>query len=352
MISRLTLKNFTVFKEADFQFAPGLNVIIGENGTGKSHVLKAAYAALAVMSRGANRNGSAMPPDKMSEWDWDKKLRGVFQIETAGELVRRPVRTKALHMLADFGAEAGQLTGEIKTVGLGQITELPNGWLGPLPVFLPTRELLSIFPGFVSLYDTREVAFDETWRDTCNLLGLSRLKGERLEQVRPLLEAVEQALGGTIQLEKDHFEMITKAGTFRAPLMAEGQAKLGMVAYLIANGSLAAGSTLFWDEPESNLNYKVLKRVARTILDLCKLGVQIILSTHSMFLLRELYILHQGPEFVGISTHFIGLSPGKAGVKVEQGETEEDIGEAVAVHEELSQSDRYMEVESGHANAR
>jgi recombinational DNA repair ATPase RecF len=43
-LTRLTLANFTVFSDAAFEFAPGVNVFIGENGTGKSHVLKLVYA--------------------------------------------------------------------------------------------------------------------------------------------------------------------------------------------------------------------------------------------------------------------------------------------------------------------
>jgi len=45
MLQRLHLRNFTVFEDADFEFGPGLNVIVGANGTGKSHVLKVGYAA-------------------------------------------------------------------------------------------------------------------------------------------------------------------------------------------------------------------------------------------------------------------------------------------------------------------
>jgi DNA repair ATPase RecN len=43
MLKRLLVKNFTVFAEADFEFGPGLNVVVGTNGTGKSHVLKLGY---------------------------------------------------------------------------------------------------------------------------------------------------------------------------------------------------------------------------------------------------------------------------------------------------------------------
>jgi predicted ATP-dependent endonuclease of OLD family len=48
MLGSIRLKNFTAFSEADFKFAKGLNVIIGENGAGKTHVLKVAYSAIYV----------------------------------------------------------------------------------------------------------------------------------------------------------------------------------------------------------------------------------------------------------------------------------------------------------------
>jgi predicted ATP-binding protein involved in virulence len=43
MINKLTLQEFTVFSNAEITFSPGINVIIGQNGSGKMHLLKAAY---------------------------------------------------------------------------------------------------------------------------------------------------------------------------------------------------------------------------------------------------------------------------------------------------------------------
>ena len=40
MIRSLEVKNFTVFPEAQLHVAEGLNVIVGENATGKTHLLK------------------------------------------------------------------------------------------------------------------------------------------------------------------------------------------------------------------------------------------------------------------------------------------------------------------------
>jgi wobble nucleotide-excising tRNase len=125
-------------------------------------------------------------------------------------------------------------------------------------------------------------------------------------------------------------------------LVAEGLRKLAMIARLIATGSLVDKGFLFWDEPESNLNPKVIKRVARTILSLCQSGIQVFIASHSLFLLRELDILSQSGEFNEVKSRFIGLHRGDDGVEVQQGDTIDDIGQIDALQEELSQSDRYL----------
>ena len=44
-ISGIKLENFTVFKDVELKFGKGINVFIGEHGTGKIHILKALYSA-------------------------------------------------------------------------------------------------------------------------------------------------------------------------------------------------------------------------------------------------------------------------------------------------------------------
>jgi len=102
----------------------------------------------------------------------------------------------------------------------------------------------------------------------------------------------------------------------------------------------------FWDEPEANLNPKVIKRVARTILQLCQSGIQVFVASHSLFLLRELDILLKAAEFQEVAARFFGLHPGDDGVVVRQGDTVDDIGTIDALQEELSQSDRYLAAEA------
>ncbi|WP_341349213.1 AAA family ATPase [Clostridium tetani] len=42
------MKKFTVFKNIKVNFSKGINIIMGENGTGKTQLLKAAYAAIQI----------------------------------------------------------------------------------------------------------------------------------------------------------------------------------------------------------------------------------------------------------------------------------------------------------------
>ncbi len=63
MLKLLNIKNLTVFANANLQFSPQLNVFVGENGSGKSHLLKVAYAMLAASAE-EGRKPTASPPTK------------------------------------------------------------------------------------------------------------------------------------------------------------------------------------------------------------------------------------------------------------------------------------------------
>jgi recombinational DNA repair ATPase RecF len=48
-IQKILLTNFTVFEELEIEFCQGINIFIGENGTGKTHLMKLLYAACKAM---------------------------------------------------------------------------------------------------------------------------------------------------------------------------------------------------------------------------------------------------------------------------------------------------------------
>lgn len=345
MLKRVSLKNFTVFADAAFEFAEGLNVVVGENGAGKTHVLKVAYTIAAVSARGERDSGSATPTKTYLEMAVAKKLRGVFRPDELGRLARRQAGRNRCEVEGRFKTKSLRMGFSFNTASKSEVTidPCPTKWEGQPPVYLPTRELLTIYPGFVSLYETTELPFEETWRDTCILLGAGLAKGPRLNEIKNLLEPLEERLGGKVVLDNDRFYVRTSTAEIEAHLVAEGLRKLAMIARLIATGSLIGTGSLFWDEPEANLNPKIIKEVARTILHLCVSGIQVFVASHSLFLIRELDILLKSNEFKEVKAKFFGLHPATEGVSVQQGDTVDDIGTIDALQEELSQSDRYME---------
>ena len=44
-LTKFEAENFTVFEDITIPFSRGLNVLLGENGVGKTHIMKLAYAA-------------------------------------------------------------------------------------------------------------------------------------------------------------------------------------------------------------------------------------------------------------------------------------------------------------------
>ena len=126
------------------------------------------------------------------------------------------------------------------------------------------------------------------------------------------------------------------------PLVAEGWRKLAMLYRLIATGSLLDEGAIFWDEPEANLNPKLIREVARAILGVCEAGVQAIIATHSLFLLREFEIL-LAREFQGVAQRYFALHRAPEGVQVAQSDSVAEVEPLLLLDEELEQSDRFLE---------
>jgi energy-coupling factor transporter ATP-binding protein EcfA2 len=350
MLKSLTLENFTVFPQAEFTFGKHLNVIIGENGAGKSHVIKAAYAAIAVSAARAKDGGTNLPGKTQLQVALADKLKAVFCPDGLWRLVRRQQGRKNCRISYVFDAPALNLAFTFSTAAKTEVTleTIPTERIEKLPIFLPTRELLTICPWLVPVYETTHLPVEETWHDTCLLLGGLLAKGPREKRIKELLVPLEEAMGGRVELDKSgRFYLNLASGSMEMHLVAEGLRKLATIARLIATGSLLDKGYLFWDEPEANLNPKIIKTIATTILQVAQSGIQVFIATHSLFLLRELHIL-QKRTFEGIDARCFGLHIGADGsVSVQQGETMDDVGHIAALDEDLQQSERYMDTEMG-----
>lgn len=347
MINNLNITNFTLFSDAKLHFGRGLNLFIGENGTGKSHILKLAYCLVSSLTE--NKAEREAPTKALLQEAIAVKLKKVFRPDELGRLASRKKGRNRAEIACAFADGPLNLDFSFSTESRTEvkIDKLPGQWLEKLPVFIPTRELMSIYPNFVSIYDTTEgLEIEATWRDTCLLLGALEKRGPKEQAIKELLQPLEEAMGGTIELDKGgRFYLKLPSGKMEMHLVAEGLRKLAMVARLISTGSLLEKGYLFWDEPEANLNPKVVKQVAKTILHLARNGIQVFVATHSLFLMREIHILQQ-QDSEPLDARFFGLHPKGDGVEVVSGKTMDEVGDITSLDEELQQSERYMDVES------
>ena len=344
MLHSLRMKNFTVFKDVRLQFANGLNVIVGENALGKTHLLKLPYSIAAVSAEAGKRPDAGKPTKSILQKRLAEKMRNVFRPDSLGHLTRRPGGNRCAVNLEFIDSSM--------TVGFGftsrsksevSVGHGAKAWCDRMPVFLPARELLTIYPGFVSFFNTHALNFDEIWRDTCLLLGAPTLK-EPCAGSANLLNLLKKMMGGKLVLGANDQFYLKQPGSNRLelPLVAEGWRKLGMLARLISTGHLSEKGCLFWDEPEANLNPKLVREVACAISGLCKSGVQVVVATHSLFLLREFDMLGSN-EFHGVKCRYFALCRGDDGVEVSQGDMVDDVEPLLVLDEALEQSDRFLQ---------
>ena len=356
MLKRLHLRNFTAFEEADFEFGPGLNVIVGANGTGKSHVLKAGYVSEEARIN-VDRTAAVVGPAFTglgASLAWSASLfnllREVFLINKVGYLIRRNTEEKA-EIQVGFGTtekeslsfqiiprdeSTGRETSSLKVDERIPLTHSAKE-LGS--VFIPAKEVLTL--GWLpSLYNRREIPIDKTYPDVITLL-----MGPVLRQPEPahIVAQLQQLIGGKVEEEGGHFYLSApEQPRMEMNLVAEGVRKFATLYKLLANGTLTPETTLFWDEPEANLNPALLKEMAAVLTELAKAGFQIILATHSLFLLKELHILarqeHKPVRYFGLSAQ-----PGEA-TTVATADNLELLPNIVALDAELDQSDRFQRV--------
>ncbi|MCW9718294.1 AAA family ATPase [Avibacterium sp. 21-599] len=345
-VKYLQLDNFSCLPNETFNFSKHLNIIIAENGCGKSHLLKILYTLL---ETGANEKNK--PIKSESQKVIADKLLSVFRPDSLGRLVKRQQgRSRTEVTWALNGGEKNKFSFSSNSSTQVNIDNLEYTKIS-MPVFIPTRELITLCPWFISLYQNQDIPFEEIWLDTCLLLNHPLAKGPRTKKIKELLEPIESALEGTVIEENGRFylKQTTQTGKIEAPLVAEGLRKFVMIARLVATGALLNKGYLFWDEPEANLNPKLIKVAAKIIYSLVKQKIQVFISTHSLFLLRELELLNIKEK---LKTRYFSLyfkentaddfKENTADVALEQANHMHDLKNIVSLDESLKQSDRYL----------
>jgi hypothetical protein len=203
--------------------------------------------------------------------------------------------------------------------------------------------MISLSPDFARDFPRFSTRFDETYYDLSLALVGELRAGKRSASVNALLAELEKAMGGSVYVEKGSGRVYLKTeggGNIEMPLLAEGQRKIAMLAFLILNGSLARHGTIYWDEPETNLNPRLMVGLAKVLVQLAASGVQLFIATHSLFLMREiaLQLERQGAD-EKVPAKYFSLIRENGGVVKEEGEDIDDLTTIPALDAAIAQDE-------------
>ncbi|OON98456.1 MAG: hypothetical protein ATN35_04810 [Epulopiscium sp. Nele67-Bin004] len=271
-ITNVKIKDLTVFKELELEFSTGLNVFIGENGTGKTHLLKHLYASqnYAVTNKSVDEE----------------------RYFTTSECFVLPVT--------------------------GDIISTPS----TATVFIPAKDMLTHSKGFMSINDMYNMPFDKTYYDIISRALLPTLK-EISPEAQEILKSIEKIIGGQVIVENEVFYLKkTNCKPIEFALESEGIKKVAIIWQLIMTGNIKKGSILFWDEPEVNINPSIIPDIVSVILDLSKLGVQVFVSTHDYIFAKYIEVLAGDTDNVAFHSFY---QTKDNGVKCESGQNFRDL---------------------------
>lgn len=261
-INSIRLKNITVFNDLEMSCSNGINIIIGENGTGKTTLLKMIYANC--------------------EWNSKNKHESIFRYFNYGK--------KDINLLKSHGRIHDESIFEATVDGINYIYNLSQDGTLNLnkarenevkSIFIPTTEMLSHSKGFLALNQKYEMPFDATQIDIIVNAELPETrKVSTLNQ--KLLDIISGVIEGVVIYENDTFYVVKNNGMkVEFSFEAEGLRKFGLLWKLIRNGLIEEGTVLIWDEPEANINAELMPSLVDVLLELQKNGVQIFIATHS-----------------------------------------------------------------------
>jgi len=254
-IDRVEIQDFLVFKgEFSATFCPGVNVLIGGNGTGKTTLMKVLYLHFKGQRYGAYLNGQ--------------------KVDNPGEMVRKNIYAAAAAGLADT---------VFQDCARVEYTEKPQTVL-----FVPEKDILEHAKGLLTFIEQKQTGFGKIYRDI--LIAAQDVPTQAQSVTQKFIgQKVANIIGGEVRWDKGDGSFYTlRTDGSRIPFAneASGYKKFGFLGLLVSSGQLEPGTILFWDEPENSLNPELVPVLVDILLELSRNGVQVFIATHDYNLAR------------------------------------------------------------------
>lgn len=302
MIKKVVFENVVGIEAfANTEPFPGITVILGKNDVCKTSLLKALYAsakAVGIFARQAE-HGIEKPMEQIIA----SSLAGVYghTKNGIGDIVRKNGVAHRLYCSISFDSNSPFEKLEF-SFGQDARTELKKSNVIITPnvkadacanaIFIPAKEVLTAFPAIKAIVNQYYYpGYDDTTMDLIQMLDIPAMTTAPTEWADVMAD-VNRMFSGELKQVSGAERFVYKKGMqeFSMSMTAEGVKHIGVLNTLIQNGQLTKNSILFLDEPEDNLHPNALRQLIKVLMTLSKAGVQVFMTTHNYFALKQLQI--------------------------------------------------------------
>lgn len=288
MIQEVKISNLGAIDALKFDGFQNINLIIGENGTGKSFFLKALYTAMKTVEEYRRGDDIRSSADLLAE-----KLRWTFQTEKLGDIVKKGENnTLFFEMFWNEQKFMYSLTesANVKLTNVvNEITPLKSN-----SIFIPAKEVLSLFNIILKSREIDKVfGFDDAYYDLVRALRIAPQRGRNFDAFAKSRNKLKDIIDGKVEYDDTANKWYYKKGNqkFSIGATSEGVKKIAILDRLLANGYLTRSSVIFIDELESALHPSAISEFL-DIIDIIAfdMGIQVFIASHSYFVIKKLYI--------------------------------------------------------------
>lgn len=290
MLNSVILKNFGTLKNVEWLKLGKINLVIGNNGCGKTFLLKALYASIRTLEE--YKRGD----DKRSESEiLADKLYWTFQPEKIGDLVTKKAESG---LLCELKVDNKGFSFSFKEGTTKHISNLENEVTprNSNSIFLPAKEVLSLHHIILkSREQDKSFGFDDTYLDLARALRQPTTVGKNYKEFATSRKELEGILGGKIEYDENTNRWQFKKGNQKFPIgvTAEGIKKIAILDTLLGNRYLNTNSIIFIDELESALHPTAISQLLDIIAVLADKGIQFFIASHSYFVIKKLFLIAQ-----------------------------------------------------------
>lgn len=282
-IKKIQLSNFTVFEEETIDFCEGINVFIGENGTGKTHIMKLIYSACQAVDPKVSFSQKIVKTFRPDDFRISRLINRKQGITTAELKLFASIENTTESISAKFHTKTAKWDAEVKNE-----TSWESTFNALQSTFIPAKEILSNSYNIISAAEKNNVEFDDTYLDIIHSAKVDLSASGDGQSKKSQLQRLEKILEGKVLFDakKDRFYLKQGQARLEFNLLAEGIRKIALFWQLMKNGTLEKGAVLFWDEPEANMNPLYIPLIVDLLLALQENGVQVFISTHDYLLAK------------------------------------------------------------------